>query len=302
MIRRHFSINLRRYILPAVILSTLAMIASIGVIAVRGLNYGVDFLGGIKLEYRLSGTAGEGEIAAHVKDATGQESTVLRFGEINENRFLIQLGLKEGVSPSDYTEKIAQKLTDVYGPEHVTLEQEESVGPKAGKDLRNRGIAAVVIALVLVLIYMAYRFDLYFAPGAIIATIHDVVIPLGFFALLGKEFSLPIVAALLTIVGYSLNDTIVIFDRIREHEKQMDAKNYKEIVYKALNSTFSRTIVTSLTTFMVVAVLFFKGGGVIHDFAFAFLIGVVVGVYSSLFVASPIYIFLKGWRGFERRG
>lgn len=300
-IKRRWNIPISRYILPAVILSTLAIVASIGLIATRGLNYGVDFLGGVKLEYQFAMPTSEDRIAEAIQAASGQKPSVIRFGQASENRFIIQLGLKEGTHPAEVSPVITQTLGQTFGKGNVTLEQEESVGPKAGKDLRNRGIAAVVIALVLVLVYMAFRFDLYFAPGAIIATLHDVIIPMGFFALLGKEFNLPIVAALLTIVGYSLNDTIVIFDRIREHEREMDPKNYKDIVYRALNSTFSRTIVTSLTTFMVVLVLFIKGGGVLHDFAFAFLIGIVVGVYSSLFVASPIYILLKGWKGFKNR-
>lgn len=301
MKRREFHINFGRYITPMAIASSILVFMSFAFMAVKGLNYGVDFMGGVKLQYHFEASTGEDAITKAVQPIIGHDVQVVRFGEEQENRFMLQIPLKEGEDPRDYSSKVTSQLETAYGAGQVTLEQEETVGPKAGRDLRNRGISAVIIAIVLVVIYMAYRFDLFFAPGAVVALIHDVAIPMGVFALLGKEFNLPIVAALLTIIGYSLNDTIIIFDRIRENEKHMDANNFKEVVYKSLNSTLSRTIVTSLTVFIVVLVLFLKGGGVIHDFSLAFLIGVVTGTYSSIFVASPVYIALKTWKGFKTK-
>ena len=299
MKRQEFHINFARFITPTAIISSLLVLASFVFMATKGINYGVDFLGGVKLQYQFKTATNEDAIKDVVSPLIKHEVQVIRFGKEDENRFMLQIPLKDGDDPRGYSASITQALRQSFGNEAITLEQEETVGPKAGKDLRNRGISAVLISIILVVIYMAYRFDLFFAPGAVVALLHDVAIPMGVFALLGKEFNLPIVAALLTIVGYSLNDTIIIFDRIRENEKQMDRKNFREIVYKSLNSTLSRTIVTSLTVFIVVLVLFLYGGGVIHDFSLAFLIGVVAGTYSSIFVASPVYIALKEWKGFK---
>ena len=166
------------------------------------------------------------------------------------------------------------------------------VGPKIGSELSGKAIMAIFSALGLILLYISIRFEFKFALGAIAALSHDVLITLGMFSLLSYEISLPIIAAFLTIVGYSLNDTIVIFDRIRENLKSSKRDSYTDIVNKSINQSLSRTIITSLTTFVVVFILWFFGGEVINTFAFAMIVGVIVGTYSSIYIASPLVIFL----------
>ena len=168
----------------------------------------------------------------------------------------------------------------------------EKVGPKIGAELSNKAILAIVSALALILFYISIRFEFNFALGAIAALAHDVFVTLGIFSIMGYEISLPIIAAFLTIVGYSLNDTIVIFDRIRENIKSMKRLTYSEVIDKSINDSLSRTIVTSITTFMVVLILWLFGGEVINLFAFAMMVGVVVGTYSSIFIACPLVLRL----------
>ena len=199
-------------------------------------------------------------------------------------------------SPSNFGQKIADHLYNSFSekvPEDKTLFilNKGSVGPKIGSELSGKALMAIISALGLILLYISIRFEFRFAIGAIAALGHDIFITLGLFSLLGYEISLPIIAAFLTIVGYSLNDTIVIFDRIRENIKVLKRETYTKIINQSINESLSRTIVTSLTTFVVVMVLWLFGGEVIHNFALAMIIGVIVGTYSSIYVASPIVIY-----------
>ena len=199
-------------------------------------------------------------------------------------------------SPSNFGQKIADHLYNSF-PEKVPADKtlfilnKGSVGPKIGSELSGKALMAIISALGLILLYISIRFEFRFAIGAIAALGHDIFITLGLFSLLGYEISLPIIAAFLTIVGYSLNDTIVIFDRIRENIKVLKRETYTKIINQSINESLSRTIVTSLTTFVVVMVLWLFGGEVIHNFALAMIIGVIVGTYSSIYVASPIVIY-----------
>ena len=199
-------------------------------------------------------------------------------------------------SPSNFGQKIADHLYNSFSekvPADKTLFilNKGSVGPKIGSELTGKALMAIISALGLILLYISIRFEFRFAIGAIAALGHDIFITLGLFSLLGYEISLPIIAAFLTIVGYSLNDTIVIFDRIRENIKVLKRETYTKIINQSINESLSRTIVTSLTTFVVVMVLWLFGGEVIHNFALAMIIGVIVGTYSSIYVASPIVIY-----------
>ncbi|MBT6489863.1 MAG: protein translocase subunit SecF, partial [Deltaproteobacteria bacterium] len=169
----------------------------------------------------------------------------------------------------------------------------EFVGPQVGAELRNDGIMAIVYALGFILLYIAVRFDLAFAPGAVLALIHDVLITVGVFSALGLEFNLPVIAAILAIVGYSLNDTIVVYDRIRENSLRYRGRTLRDLVNTSLNQTLSRTLLTSATTMLVVLALLIVGGGIIRDFSIALTVGVLVGTYSSVAIASPAYIFLR---------
>ena len=187
-------------------------------------------------------------------------------------------------------EKLKAELVDAFPEREIEIRRTETVGPKVGEELKNRAWAAIVISIFGILIYISWRFEFKFAVGAIVALIHDVVITLGIFSILNKEISLAIIAAFLTIVGYSLNDTIVVFDRIRENFSLRRKESYGTMVNISINESLSRTIITSLTTLIVVLFLIFMGGEVIRDFAFALMVGILVGTYSSVYVASPILI------------
>ncbi len=191
---------------------------------------------------------------------------------------------------SKAADKLKNGISKGFPDREITIRRTETVGPKIGEELKNRAWAAIVISLFGILIYISWRFEFRYAVGAIIALIHDIIITLGIFSITGKELSLVVVAAFLTIVGYSLNDTIVVFDRIRENFSMRRRESYEKMVDISINDSLSRTIITSLTTLMVVLFLFFFGGEVIHDFAFALLIGIAVGTYSSIFVASPVLV------------
>mgnify|MGYP001157184810 CR=1 FL=1 len=209
---------------------------------------------------------------------------------------IIEFGSSEEVliktNFSGSSTEIAEKLTKILDKKFV-LRRVESVGPKIGKELQSDALLAIGLALSMILIYIGFRFDFYYAIGSVVALIHDVLITIGIFSLLMYEINLSIIAAFLTIVGYSLNDTIVVFDRIRENIPKYMKKTLNEIVNISINDTLSRTFITSMTTMMVVVILFFFGGEVIKLFAFALIIGVFVGTYSSIFVASPVMLFFE---------
>lgn len=273
-------------------LSILLTVGSLILVAYHGLNFGIDFTGGIKLQYKLNQTVDGAKIQEVINSAIQEKAVVQQFGELKENTFALEVEKpKKGIE--DFSLSVTKALEAAFGPGSATLLKEESVGPKAGQELRRKGELAVIVAWILILIYLGYRFDFYFSPGAIIALIHDIIITIGAFAVTGREISLTVLAAFLTIIGYSVNDTIIVYDRIRENTKKFKSLPVEQLVNQSINETLSRTIVTSLVVFFVVLVLFLRGEGDIRDFAFAMIIGVVTGTYSSIFIASPCYIFLK---------
>jgi preprotein translocase subunit SecF len=275
----------------AVLLSILLMTTALFFTWSRGVNYGIDFLGGLKLTYQFSETTEpvtDGGIK-RVLDASEIPAQVQRFGGEHEaQRFLVKVRQPEE-SADAITQSITAALTKAFGA-GTLLEGEESVGPRVGQELRVKGQKTIIYILFALLLYIGFRFDFLFAPGAIVALVHDVVITIGVLVLLGVEFNLTILAALLTIAGYSINDTIIIYDRIREHNRDINPKSVIEVVNQSLTETIPRTIVTSITTLIAVGVLFAIAGGDIKDFALTFMIGIIVGTYSSIFVASPVYI------------
>lgn len=273
-------------------LSILLTVSSLILVIYHGLNFGIDFTGGIKLQYKLNQAVDGTKIQEVINSAIQEKAVVQQFGELKENTFALEVEKpKKGIE--GFSLSVTQALEASFGPGSVTLLKEESVGPKAGQELRRKGELAVIVAWILILIYLGYRFDFYFSPGAIIALIHDIIITIGAFAVTGREISLTVLAAFLTIIGYSVNDTIIVYDRIRENTKKFKSLPVEQLVNQSINETLSRTIVTSLVVFFVVVVLFIRGEGDIQDFAFAMIIGVVTGTYSSIFIASPCYIFLK---------
>ncbi len=265
----------------------------------KGPKYSIDFTGGVSLELDLTPVNENGKIIEiqEIRDLLAFEgiiSTEIQEIKGMENRNLILIKTKE---LSETGEKVGNKIVETIKtafPDNIDPEKfirlQEEVGPKIGEELRGKAILAIFWALVGIIIYIWWRFEFTFGLAAVAALFHDVIITVGIFSIAGKEISLQVVAALLTIVGYSLNDTIVVFDRIREDLKIYRRESYSGVINHSINETLSRTIITSLTTFAVVLSLFIFGGSVIHDFAFAILVGVIVGTYSSIFIASPILV------------
>lgn len=269
-----------------VISAGLIIIGLISLIAHKGPVFSIDFAGGTLLQIKFERDLSVQEIRSSLEKIGWGDSEIQKFGEGNE--VLIRVKKQEvGTMVSD---QIKDALARDFPDNKFEVRREEKVGPKIGRELKRKAIWAIIYAMIGILIYISWRFEFKFAVGAIAALFHDVLITLGIFSLLNKEISLSIVAALLTIVGYSLNDTIVVYDRIREDLGIMRNQSYEAIVNASINQTLSRTIITSLTTLAVVICLFTLGGAVIRDFAFALMIGVVVGTYSSIFVASPVLI------------
>ena len=279
------------------IVSVIVILVGMGALLVRGgLNYGIDFAGGTMVQVRFTKDLNSDQIRKALAEIDMGDASIQQFEGEATHEFLIRVE-KSDSNLVGLSEEIKVVLNKAFGAENVDIRRVEMVGPKVGKDLRRQGILAILYALIGILIYVTVRFELRFAVGAIVALAHDVMITIGVFALLDKEFSLPIVAALLAIVGYSLNDTIVVYDRIRENMKGSAKSGFIKTINDSINQTLSRTILTSLTTMLVLISLFFLGGGVIHDFAFAMIVGVTVGTYSSIFIASPVVIFMQPKKG-----
>ncbi|MBU1075971.1 MAG: protein translocase subunit SecF [Spirochaetes bacterium] len=254
----------------------------------KGFNFGIDFTGGVLIQVKFYKTVSENQI----RDALSSENTgnivIQRIGQPKENIFIIKSKIiSENTETLNW---IQENLITHFEKDSIQLpfQKSELVGPAIGKDLRNLAYLLIVISLIAILIYISVRFQFKFAIAAIVALVHDVIFTLGIFSFFEKEINIPIVAAVLTIIGYSLNDTIVVFDRIRENMKIMHGQAFDTIINISIKTTLNRTIITSLTTLLAVLSLYLWGGTVIHDFAFAFLIGILVGTYSSIFVASPV--------------
>ena len=255
----------------------------------KGPNLSIDFVGGTVIQVATSKGININELRDLLNETILKKSEVTEITGLNINQqFRIKTNLKiENITEISST---ILKSLDSYSPEIRAI---ESVGPKVGKELQSQAIYAIGLALLMLMIYIGFRFDRFYSLGSVIAIVHDILITLGIFSLLNLEINLSIVAAFLTIVGYSLNDTIVIFDRFRENShKDLKLSQY-DLANLSLNQTLSRTIITSLTTLMVVVILFFVGGEVIKYFAFALIIGVIVGTYSSMFVASPFMLYFR---------
>ncbi|MCH7768605.1 MAG: protein translocase subunit SecF [Nitrospinae bacterium] len=271
-------------------ISASAVLIVIGLLTagIRGLNYGIDFAGGTLVELRMPRDVDIEDVRRELRGIGMGDSTIQHYGSKDE--ILIRM-MRSPKRIEGLQGEIIKALEVVYGQGKIELRRTEVVGPQVGAALRKQAALAMAYALIGILIYITIRFEFRFAVAAILALVHDVLITLGAFAVTNKELSLPVIAAFLTIVGYSLNDTIVVFDRIRENLKLFRRESYEAVFNRSINETLSRTILTSFTTMLVVLALFFLGGEVIHDFAFALLVGIVVGTYSSIFVASPILVF-----------
>ena len=267
----------------AVVLSALLIIVSIFSISTRGLNFGIDFTGGTMIELGYPQAANLDEIRSTLANGGFEDASVQNFGSIRE--VLIRLPVIESENMAEISNQVVALLQSAES-QSIDLRRVEFVGPQVGEELTEQGGLAMLYALFGILIYVALRFEYRFAFGSIIALVHDVVITVGIFSLLQLEFDLTVLAAILAVIGYSLNDTIVVFDRIRETFLKLRKGGPEEVVNVALNKTLSRTLMTSMTTLLVVLSLLFFGGEVIHAFAIALMIGVLIGTYSSIYVAS----------------
>jgi preprotein translocase subunit SecF len=286
---RKFNIDFVGKFPVAVIFSLVLVAASFFLFFTKGLNYGVDFRGGAEIQVKFSDKIDMGLLRSELDDKFNS-SSVQQIGENTQNELLIKVsGSEENLNT--VTDEITKMLMTEFAAINPTIQKTDIVGPKAGEQLRISGFQALIWALLMIMIYIALRFDYKYSPGAIVALIHDVVIIVGIFIVMDKEFSLQIVGALLAVIGYSVNDTVVVYDRVRENEAKDVQSSLTTNINNALNETLSRTMLTSFTTLVVSGTMFAMGGGVIHDFFFAITLGVVIGTYSSLFVAAPTILF-----------
>jgi preprotein translocase SecF subunit len=285
-----------RYVAYAV--SIIILVAGLIGIAVRGLNWSVDFTSGVAVEVNLSPVDSSmpplniDKLRAALKDNGIKDAEIQRMGESNSSHFVIKAKDSAAGTGKQIIQIIKTKLPDyaMGKQEKDLIIQVDEVGPRVGSELRSQALVAVLISMVLMIIYIWIRFELTFGISAILAIFHDVICIVGIFALTGKEITVSIIAALLTIVGYSINDTIVIYDRIREDLRIFRKDPYESVFNNAMNKTLSRTTITAGTTLLTALALYFFGGSVIHDFAFAMVLGLIFGTYSSIFVASNMVI------------
>ena len=272
----------------AVIFSALLVSISLVSLITKKLNFGIDFTGGTLVEVGYPETVVLDQVRTMLSATEFSDAVIQYFGSAQD--ILIRIAQVEGKNSAD----ISNEMIDILKQSGASVEirRVEFVGPQVGKDLQEDGGLAMIYALIMIFIYIAFRFQRRFSVGAIAALVHDVTITLGFFSVLQLDFDLTVLAALLAVIGYSLNDTIVVFDRIRENFRRMRKVTPVETVNTSLNQTLSRTLITSLTTLLVLTALFFLGGELIRPFSAALIVGVIIGTYSSIYVASPVTLAL----------
>ena len=273
----------------AFLFSALLIMASAYSLFTQGMNYGIDFTGGTKVELGFSSDVAIGEVRTVLQNGGFPDAVVQYFGSNKD--ILIRIPLSADNSSAEVSTNVVE-LVKGSGLGSFEVRSVEFVGPQFGQELFEKGILALVYALIGVMIYVAFRFEWKFSLGSVTALIHDVIITVGLFSLLSLEFSLPVLAALLAVIGYSLNDTIVVFDRIRENFRKLRDTDTEETMNISINQTLPRTILTSLTTLLVLFALYFYGGEALNGFAATLIIGVLIGTYSSIFVASPTVLAL----------
>lgn len=285
------NINFSKYFKPFLTFSAIISIIAVVLMIKPGFNYGIDFRGGIDVHAKFNTAVDPGELRALLNPKLDNLS-IVAFGDSTEGReFLITT---RADSKESITAILNETLNQKYGEsasDTWEIVRMDVVGAKVGANLRKEALLSLIYTCLLITIYMYWRFDMRFSPGAIISIFHDLLVVCGLMALLGTEFSTTVVAALLTIAGYSINDTVVIYDRIREIEGKYLGKTKTQIVDIAINSTLSRTLMTSVTTLTSCIVLYFVAGPTLRDFAWTLFVGVIVGTYSSVFISAPIYVW-----------
>lgn len=270
--------------------SSLLILAAIVSLSIRGLNYGIDFTGGYLIEAGYSEAISLKPLRESLGSSDFKDAQIQHFGTSKD--VLVRLAPREGLNRADLSSKVLHVL-QTASDKPVDLRRVEFVGPQVGEELREQGGMAMLVALFGILIYVSLRFQLKSAVGAILALIHDVIITIGVFSITQIEFDLTVLAAILAVIGYSLNDTVVVLDRIRETFRALRKGSAKDILNISINDTLTRTVITSLTTMLVLLALFYFGGEIIHGFAFALIIGVIIGTYSSIYVASSTLMLMN---------
>ncbi len=292
LVKRNVNIDFMGKRKLAIGLSAVLIAAALVALPVLGLNFGLDFTGGTEVEVRFAEAPEIADVRESLADAGMEDATVQNFGSSTD--LLVRIPPHEGEGESEaaaQAEEVIAALQQTF-PAGVEKRSSGYVGPQVGEELTEQGILAVIYALIGIFIYVMFRFQWRFSVGAVVAVVHDILVTLGILSLLQVDFDLTVVAALLAVVGYSLNDTIVLFDRIRENFPRMTKSSPMEVVNRSVNETLARTLMTSLTTLLVLLALFFLGGEVIHAFALTLIVGVIVGTYSSIYVASNALLML----------
>jgi preprotein translocase subunit SecF len=297
LIRPGTKIPFTKYRKHAVVLSTLVNLLVLGFLFIKGPTMGVDFAGGTMVQLKFPQKTTISDIRGALDSVDLGGSVIQDFGQAGSNEFLIRVE-KAGLELTTLSEQIKKALTDKFGADKFEIRRVEFVGPKIGEDLRWRGTLSVIASTIMMGVYIwvrfaaafGARFGLHFGIGAVIALVHDVLVTVGALMLAHYEFDLTVIAALLTIVGFSVNDTVVICDRIRENLRKIKRESLENVINTSINETLSRTILTTGTALLVLAALYVLGGAVIRPFAFALLVGFVSGVYSTIFVASPVIL------------
>lgn len=272
--------------------SVFLMLLSLGALVVNGLNFGIDFRGGILMEIKTPEPADIESLRTQLGSLDLGDVSIQEFGKVDD--VLIRIQRQDGTEAEQL--KAVERVKETLG-EGIEYRRTEFVGPTVGEELKEAGLIAVICALTAIMIYIWFRFEWQFGVCALIALSHDVLSTLGLFALNGHEFNLPTVAAILTIAGYSINDTVVVFDRVRENFRKYKKMTFADLFNLSINETLSRTTMTSVTTMLALLAIYFFGGAVLADFALAMIWGVVIGTYSSIFIAVPLLLYLQPRRG-----
>ncbi|MBY0553555.1 protein translocase subunit SecF [bacterium] len=279
-------------------ISAVLILGSFLYLAVKGINYGIDFKGGTEIQVKYNQTVTIEEVRSAIQGLNLGDTGVQGFGEGNE--FIVRFVGEKGATDKETNEKlqvsieaVKQALTTKFGDKGAEVRRVDSVGPQVGSELKRNGFLSIFYCLLVILIYVSMRFDYKYSPGAVVCLLHDVVITLAIFMLVGKEVNVPILAALLSLIGFSLNDTIVVFDRIRETEGQYKNKGMSFIINKSINDMLGRTFITAGSLALTSLCLYLFAGGVVSDIAFVITVGLFFGTYSSIYVAAPLIILME---------
>jgi preprotein translocase subunit SecF len=268
-------------------ISILIIVSGIVSMAIRGMNWSIDFRGGLEIQVRFAQHVSDGAVRAALSGSGVDEvKTISGLGAQDE----MSISLKSSENSNQVQAQIKSKLEAAFPGNPVEIRNVQVVGPKVGRELRGQAMLSAIVALALLLVYISWRFEFKFAVGGVVGLFHDTLLTMAFLSFFGFEFSLTVLAAILTLIGYSLNDTIVVYDRIRENLGKLRTMKLAEIMNLSINETLSRTIITSLTVFLTVLVLFIFGGPVLRGFSFTMLIGVITGTYSSIYISAPIVL------------